>query len=37
MATLAGGWVAAVDPTSGRTYYANTTTGQTSWEVPAEV
>ncbi len=33
---LANGWVAAVDPGSGRTYYANSLTGATSWEVPAE-
>jgi hypothetical protein len=32
---LANGWVAAVDPGSGRTYYANSLTGATSWEVPA--
>lgn len=37
MSSLPGGWVAAVDPGSGRTYYANTVTGVTSWEVPAEV
>ncbi len=34
--TLPAGWTAAVDPTSGRTYYVNATTGQTSWEVPTE-
>lgn len=33
---LPAGWTAAVDPTSGRTYYVNATTGQTSWEVPTE-
>lgn len=27
-------WVAATDPASGRTYYANTQTGVTQWEVP---
>jgi len=34
-AGLPAGWSAAVDPTSGRTYYVNATTGQTSWEPPA--
>jgi len=33
-ASLPAGWTAAVDPGSGRTYYVNATTGQTSWEVP---
>lgn len=31
---LAAGWMALQDPSSGRTYYANQTTGQTSWEIP---
>lgn len=31
---LAAGWIALQDPSSGRTYYANQTTGQTSWEMP---
>ncbi len=36
MATpLANGWVQATAP-DGRTYYANTATGATSWEFPAE-
>jgi WW domain len=34
---LGNGWVAAVDPSSGRTYYANTITQQTSWEYPADL
>ena len=36
--TLAGGlppgWSQAVDPASGRTYYVNANTGETSWETP---
>ena len=28
------GWVAACDPSSGRTYYANPLTGETSWTLP---
>eukprot|EP00569_Conticribra_weissflogii_P011483 CAMPEP_0171379898 /NCGR_PEP_ID=MMETSP0879-20121228/27919_1 /TAXON_ID=67004 /ORGANISM="Thalassiosira weissflogii, Strain CCMP1336" /LENGTH=364 /DNA_ID=CAMNT_0011890819 /DNA_START=28 /DNA_END=1122 /DNA_ORIENTATION=+ len=31
---LPPGWVQTTDPTSGRPYYANPTTGQTSWEPP---
>lgn len=31
---LPNGWVATVDPDSGETYYANTITGETSWELP---
>jgi protein transport protein SEC31 len=31
---LAAGWIVLQDPSSGRTYYANQTTGQTSWEMP---
>lgn len=27
-------WAEATDPASGRTYYYNATTGETSWEVP---
>lgn len=34
---LAAGWMALQDPSSGRTYYANQTTGQTSWEIPYDV
>ena len=34
---LGNGWVAAMDPGSGRTYYANTLSGVTSWEYPAEL
>jgi hypothetical protein len=38
MATPIGGdWVAAMDPGSGRTYYANTVTGVTTWEWPADL
>lgn len=29
------GWEQATDPSSGRTYYANRTTGETSWTPPA--
>lgn len=32
---LPAGWIALQDPASGMTYYANQTTGQTSWEPPA--
>jgi protein transport protein SEC31 len=32
---LPSGWVALQDPSSGRTYYANQSTGQTSWERPS--
>lgn len=32
---LPAGWVALQDPSSGRTYYANQTTGETAWEKPA--
>jgi len=31
---LADGWIALQDPSSGRTYYANQATGQTTWEMP---
>lgn len=31
---LPPGWMAVTDPVSGRVYYANPTTGQTSWEPP---
>ena len=31
---LSLGWVAACDPSSGRTYYANPLTGETSWTPP---
>ena len=34
---IGGDWVAAVDPGSGETYYANPVTGETSWEYPAEL
>ena len=33
--TLPPGWVAIVDPSTGRTYYGNPLTGDTSWEVPS--
>ena len=33
---LADGWVAATDPSSGRTYYVNKTTQQTTWEMPTK-
>jgi hypothetical protein len=32
--SLAAGWVETVDPTSGRTYYYNASTQETSWERP---
>lgn len=31
---LPAGWATAVDPGSGRTYYYNSASGATSWEVP---
>lgn len=31
---LPPGWISVVDPVSGKTYYANPSTGQTSWEPP---
>lgn len=31
---LPPGWITATDPVSGRIYYANPSTGQTSWEPP---
>ena len=31
---LPPGWSQAVDPASGRTYYVNANTGETSWETP---
>lgn len=31
---LPPGWVQTIDPSSGRMYYANATTGESSWEVP---
>ena len=34
--TLPTGWVATVDPSSGKTYYAHMESGRTSWEVPTE-
>jgi len=33
-AAVLAGWSAQVDPQSGRTYYQNTRTNQTSWELP---
>ena len=33
-AQLPPGWLAMQDPTSGRTYYANQQTGQTTWDPP---
>jgi len=30
----APGWAAAVDPSSGKTYYVNSATGQSQWEPP---
>ena len=31
---LPSGWIALSDPSSGRTYYANQTSGETTWEKP---
>ena len=31
---LPSGWMEAVDPTTGRIYYANATTGESSWDIP---
>jgi len=31
---LPPGWIALQDPSSGMTYYANQTTGETTWEMP---
>lgn len=31
---MAPGWIALQDPASGRTYYANQSTGETKWEMP---
>jgi hypothetical protein len=33
--SLPPGWVAATDPVSGHIYFANPSTGETSWEPPA--
>ncbi|EJK48374.1 hypothetical protein THAOC_32834, partial [Thalassiosira oceanica] len=33
--SLPPGWVALQDPSSGRTYYANQSTGESAWELPA--
>jgi len=32
---LSQGWIALQDPSSGRYYYANQTTGETTWEKPS--
>lgn len=32
---LPPGWMSVIDPISGKVYYANPTTGQTSWEPPS--
>ncbi|CAB9520060.1 domain protein [Seminavis robusta] len=34
-ASLPAGWTSAIDPSSGRVYYANSTTGESSWEPPS--
>lgn len=31
---MPSGWLAVTDPNSGRTYYANQVTGETSWDAP---
>ena len=33
---LLSGWSAVVDPSSGKTYYVNVSSGQSSWERPVE-
>ena len=35
--SLPPGWLAVSDPVSGRVYFANPSTGQTSWEVPVHL
>jgi hypothetical protein len=35
-AAAAVGWTSEVDPTSGRVYYTNRATGESSWEPPEE-
>uniref|UniRef100_A0A7S4RGY3 WW domain-containing protein n=1 Tax=Ditylum brightwellii TaxID=49249 RepID=A0A7S4RGY3_9STRA len=37
VAQLPPGWVALQDPSTGNTYYANQTTGESSWEMPRAV
>lgn len=34
---LPPGWIAATAPDSGRVYYANPTTGETSWDPPVVI
>ena len=34
---IGGSWVASTDPSTGRTYYANTVSKEVSWEWPAGV
>ena len=31
---LPGGWIETLDPSSGKTYYYNSESGATSWEIP---
>lgn len=31
---LPEGWIAVVDPSTGNTYFANPTTGESSWDIP---
>ena len=33
---LPEGWIAAIDPDTNETYYANPSTGETSWDTPEE-
>jgi WW domain len=34
---LPPGWVQTIDPITGQTYYANATTGESSWDIPQMV
>ena len=31
---LPSGWTSAIDPASGKTYYTNSATGETTWDMP---
>ena len=34
---IGGGWYENLDPVSGRNYYSNVNTNETTWEWPADV